>query len=275
MPDSLQKIAEGFTAEIFRLDADRVLNLHKPPFASVRDAEFEKMRLLADCADFIPPVYETVTVDNRPGYTMPFIDGPSLRTLSQNIADPNEIADPMFTLYLRLLNINTPSSFESVSDRIAARITHHQKDEKMRTATLQLLSTLPPGSHLCHGDFHAGNILISDSASYLIDWNGSARSDLHADLAKTLILTRYAPPSLALQGNGYDQRAEICCAYLTHFSHQNLLDESLLTQWLLIRAVEFQTFNIPSFQQSLYLHIQTWLTDTPPNHHQILSLDPH
>jgi hypothetical protein len=50
MPDTLPKIAEGFTAEIFRLDADRALKLYKPNFASIRDAEFGKMRLLADRA---------------------------------------------------------------------------------------------------------------------------------------------------------------------------------------------------------------------------------
>ena len=186
MPDHLQKIAEGFTAEIFHLDADRVLKLYKPNFASVCDVEFKKMRLLADRADFIPPVYETVTVDDRPGYTMPYIDGPSLRTLSQDIAEPDEIADPMFALHHRLLDISAPSPYESISNRIADRITHHQKDETARTAALDLLSTLSPGSDLCHGDFHAGNILLSDSNPYLIDWNGSARGDHHADLAKTL-----------------------------------------------------------------------------------------
>ena len=195
MPDHLQKIAEGFTAEIFHLDADRVLKLYKPNFASVCDVEFKKMRLLADRADFIPPVYETVTVDDRPGYTMPYIDGPSLRTLSQDIAEPDEIADPMFALHHRLLDISAPSPYESISNRIADRITHHQKDETARTAALDLLSTLSPGSDLCHGDFHAGNILLSDSNPYLIDWNGSARGDHHADLAKTL--TTPLPTSLS------------------------------------------------------------------------------
>ena len=267
-----QKIAEGWTSEIYQLDQDCVLKLYKKGWEFVRDREFPKMAYLSSFLDEIPRVFETVTIDGRPGYTMAHISGPSLCHLGKEATDPNDVVEPMFALYSRLLELPAPSHFELLCKRISARISAHSEvDEQIRTAALALLDQLGTEEKLCHGDFHPNNIIISASGPVLIDWNGAGRGDIHADIAKTLILMNCAPSGLALLGNAYQLRSEICLAYLAKFERRNLLDKRRLSHWVAIRSVEFLTFGIPHFQEQLAPLTKTWLLNSEPDYKMLLT----
>jgi aminoglycoside phosphotransferase (APT) family kinase protein len=54
------------------------------------------------------------------------------------------------------------------------------------------LAELPDGGALCHGDFHPGNVLLTDAGPRVIDWAGACRGDPLADVCRTLLLIEMA-----------------------------------------------------------------------------------
>jgi thiamine kinase len=66
-----------------------------------------------------------------------------------------------------------------------------------RRAALLALEAMPARPlGLCHGDFRPGNVLVGDSgAPAVIDWHDASRGDAHADVARTVLLLRWADPA--------------------------------------------------------------------------------
>ena len=60
--------------------------------------------------------------------------------------------------------------------------------ENLRTAALKALETMPDGDRLCHGDFHPGNILLSQPKPVIIDWIDASIGSPLADVARTSIM---------------------------------------------------------------------------------------
>lgn len=60
--------------------------------------------------------------------------------------------------------------------------------EKLITYT----NNLPDGNNLCHGDFHPDNILMVDDKYYIIDWMTATKGDSLGDVARTIIMFKYA-----------------------------------------------------------------------------------
>ncbi len=56
-----------------------------------------------------------------------------------------------------------------------------------------MLDKLTEGNTLCHGDFHQGNILISDGHAVVIDFMNVCHGDFLYDVARTVFLVEYTP----------------------------------------------------------------------------------
>jgi Ser/Thr protein kinase RdoA (MazF antagonist) len=57
--------------------------------------------------------------------------------------------------------------------------------QHLRTKALAALDAMPDGDRLCHGDFWAGNILVTAHGEVIIDWNRASCGNPLADLART------------------------------------------------------------------------------------------
>nr|WP_307412240.1 phosphotransferase [Breznakia pachnodae] len=65
-------------------------------------------------------------------------------------------------------------------------------EEKEKNYILNFLQSLPNGNNLCHFDFHPRNILKTKNDFYIIDWALAAKGDLNSDIARTIIILKYA-----------------------------------------------------------------------------------
>jgi aminoglycoside phosphotransferase (APT) family kinase protein len=57
-----------------------------------------------------------------------------------------------------------------------------------RTVAEATLDALPRGTSVCHGDFHPGNVVMSERGPVVIDWLTASRGNPVADVARTLLL---------------------------------------------------------------------------------------
>ena len=64
---------------------------------------------------------------------------------------------------------------------------------KGKEEVLHILDELPDGNILCHGDFHPGNILISDGHAVVIDFMNICHGHFLYDVARTTFLVEYTP----------------------------------------------------------------------------------
>ena len=58
---------------------------------------------------------------------------------------------------------------------------------------LKMLEKLPNGNTLCHGDFHPGNIFISDGQAVVLDFMNVCKGNSLYDIARTIFLIEYTP----------------------------------------------------------------------------------
>jgi len=51
-----------------------------------------------------------------------------------------------------------------------------------------MLDVLPDGRHVCHGDYHPGNVIITKSGPIVIDWMTACAGSPWTDVARTSLI---------------------------------------------------------------------------------------
>ena len=79
---------------------------------------------------------------------------------------------------------------------LTTRIEQAPLPPALRSYALNVLSGLPDGDRLLHGDFHPGNVLVASDRISVIDWVNATRGVPEADHARTLLLLGWSalPP---------------------------------------------------------------------------------
>lgn len=187
------RIGQGRTAEIFDWGDKDVLKLFRPEFSSPAGSAYEaKMaRAIFAAGAPSPSVGDVVDVEERMGIVYERIEGPSLeaqiRTRPWLIARvARTLAETQAATHARSLP-TLPSLHKTLEQRIqrATPLT-----PALRAAAQSALERLPDGSALCHGDFHADNVLRSSRGPLVIDWENATSGHPLADVARTLLLLR-------------------------------------------------------------------------------------
>ena len=181
-------ISSGRTAEIYNWDSDHVLKLFYG-WVGLESIENEAQisRAIYESGLPVPEVGEIVRVNNRNGVIYQRITGPSMFRLGQrkpwNIPRYlRRAAELHVQIHSRTISANLPSQRQLLerSIRLAVGLPSH-----LRSKVLAALEAMPDGDQLCHGDFWAGNILMSPRGEVVIDWNRASRGNPLADVART------------------------------------------------------------------------------------------
>lgn len=184
-------IALGRTAEIYAWEPGWVVKLYFDWFEP--DAvEFERRIASAIHATGlpVPAVGETVSVAGRVGLLYERRDGASMWSdLDQHparlIAHAQTLAKLHAEMHARPIQADIPPLRDKLERKLRAA---KPLPEALRTAALKALEKMPDGDRLCHGDFHPGNILLSQPDPVIIDWIDSSVGSPLADVARTTIL---------------------------------------------------------------------------------------
>jgi Ser/Thr protein kinase RdoA (MazF antagonist) len=199
VPRSLgEKISEGATADIHAWAPGQVLKLSKAGVPQwLGEHEARVTRAVFAAGGPAPEVFGDVTLEGRFGIVMERLDGPTLLQLLRTRAITIERAGAILaTLYLSVHKTPPPPDVSSLSGWIndAARLPGGVLPKHIVAGVVALIERLPPGDGLCHGDLHAGNVIMTAEAPRIIDWTATVRAPAALDLGRChLTLTELVP----------------------------------------------------------------------------------
>ena len=186
-------IGQGNTAEIYRLEGQKILKLYRLGLPSVViEREYQNGLMIQDILDHVPRTYEIVKVQERSGIVFEEIHGKDL--LKVMLSSPWKINAYSRKLAHYHLEIQKPVSdaLWSVKEKLRNDLEGVETlSDEYREVILRQIDALPDGVTLCHFDFHPGNIMISEQKAIVLDWMTACRGDACADVARTGILLKY------------------------------------------------------------------------------------
>ena len=124
---------------------------------------------------------------------------------------------------------------------------------ELRRQVRAMLDQLPDSQHICHGDFHPENVLITKNGPVVIDWMTACSGSPWADVARTsLILTigvkaadKKVPPLLRMMVGLYHR------TYLQRYRTLRTGTENEMHQWMAIIAAARLSENIIPEREAL------------------------
>lgn len=183
-------IAFGRTAEVFAVGDEQVLKLLKPGFApQMLSVELAKTEAVYSVTGLAPDVYGLVEVDGRPGVLFERIMGDLM--LDSIMSREDKAADHavLFAgLHGEILGVSSSQDLPDVKEFMADKIDNADLPMTSRALAKDHMIGLPDGESTLHGDFHPGNILLTNDGPRVIDWGEASRGNFAADIARTLVL---------------------------------------------------------------------------------------
>lgn len=187
------KIGAGREADVHRWCDDAVIKLYRPGLLGHR-AEARALTALAG-PGIAPKLAHTVEWNGRIGLVLERLDGADMLTqLQRQPWRMPGLARTLAATHLAVHQVSAPADLPELRSVLAARITDATMPTRLRDHTLRLLEDLPDGDRLCHGDYHPGNLMLTDGRAAVIDWPNATRGAPAADHARTKLLLRYSAP---------------------------------------------------------------------------------
>lgn len=186
-------IGRGRSGEVYEYGTDQVLKLfYMQTSKAWVEHEYRVSQIIQQEPLPIARVYEIVEINDRIGIVYERITGKTLLNHLFTYPDQMEwIAETCAEVLSRIHqcnNVQLPSQRDSIIERIKqADIPADWKEQ-----ALHLLSELPDGSVVCHGDYHPDNIIHSSSGPIVIDWSAATSGNASADFVRSVLILQIA-----------------------------------------------------------------------------------
>lgn len=258
-------IAEGRTAEIYDLDHGHILKLYRdwcPPHWV--EHESKVAHAIAEAGIPSPAAGEIVEVNDRRGIVYERVKGISmLQDLNVHPWKFLRRARSLAELQVKI-NLLSISGLQSYKDGLMYTIRHAPHlSEDLRQKVLNHLATLSDGEKVCHGDFHPGNVLLTEKGAVVIDWMTARSGNPWADVARTsMLLTigaksagKQVSPIIRLLVNFYHR------TYLNHYLKLMSNKGNELRQWIPVIAAARLDEKIDPERDALIRMVQAGLME--------------
>lgn len=183
-----EQVGSGMSAVVYARDgiAAKVYRSGQPS----RQVFLEAFTLAAVAEQGIPSprVYGVETFNGRTALLMDLVKGESLLDLMVRSPEKTqECIDKVVALQVAMHKVMS-SDFRPIKLVLTGNISVAPGlDDAERERLLSMISTLPDGFSVLHGDFHGGNILFDGSSYKIIDWAEVAIGDPAADVARSCL----------------------------------------------------------------------------------------
>mgnify|MGYP001553134579 CR=1 FL=1 len=191
--DGWIKIGEGASAQVWALDATRVVKLFEPDVNEVPIAlEYEAGRWADALGLPVGRPIGRVVLNMRSGILFERRDGPDM--LSFIMRHPHRMWKSIWRLARLHARVHqSPGSAALPRQRnvLRHRILRSHAGPEAVQAALDQLDRLDDDDRLAHGDFHPANILMSSDGPAIVDWAQASSGSPAADAARTELLLRF------------------------------------------------------------------------------------
>ncbi|MGF7057428.1 aminoglycoside phosphotransferase family protein [Brassicibacter mesophilus] len=193
-------IGVGNTATVYEWEKGRVLKLFYQDYPKEAiEKEFQNAKAISNMDFAKPKVHEIIFCKERMGIIYDKVEGESLLNWVLKTGNAQGCAVYMAKLHKTILQ-NKISNVPNYKEFLECNIVNASLvNSKKRKEVLQILDKLRNGNTLCHGDFHPGNIFISDGHTMAIDFMNVCRGDYLYDVARTVFLVEYTPVSAEVE----------------------------------------------------------------------------
>lgn len=236
-------IGQGRTAEIFLWGDQTVLKLFRPHLhPSVVDSEIHANEVLLHVPIPAPRLLDVVEVDGRKGIVLERVDGESM--LKQIFRRPWQVRQFARTFAELHATMHRATCEALPAQRLYWERKIHrvnQLTEGEKEQVLHLLSQLPGGVQVCHGDFHPDNVMMTSGGPVIIDWSNATAGDPAGDVARTAMIFRV--------GGDPNPLVNIFVRALAKRFHDIYLREYLQLTGLTLRTI--QAWELPLFAARL------------------------
>ena len=259
-------IAQGRTADIHAWQDDQtVVKLYHDWFQvdPIR-SELYRAQQVQELDFPIPKVGEMVEVNGRHGLTYQRISGQNMLTaLQQDPALISTLAPLLADLHHRLHSLPAQPVIRSQHQKLAANIRNAAPlSDTLKAALLAKLEQLPVGNAVCHGDFHPGNIMITDTGeAVVVDWIDCSLGNPIADVARSSILFLGGITGNELPDPVFEQLLlDFHDQYVAHYFQQRPVDKIEYEAWLPIIAGARLSENIAALEPWLLSQAEKIIT---------------
>ena len=198
-----ERLGIGRGAEVFGCGGGRVLKLQRDPgTADWLGREMRAQRAAGIAGVRTAEAFEIVEYAGRPGLVMERVEGlDGLTAIDRRPWKVWTISSGLGRLHRAVSHVEAPLEVFDFKEIARHDITTSDRvPDRARARLLALLERLPEDNHLCHMDFHPGNVIIDSKGPVIIDWASARRGDPIADHVKSLLLfDAGTPPEMGLR----------------------------------------------------------------------------
>lgn len=182
-------IGKGAQAEVYLHKSNAVKIFYDKP---KKDAEYEaKLQALANQCDLpVPAVHKIISIGNRAGIVMEYIDGELLgNIILGDLTNMPYYIEKVVELQLKMHQC-TGDDFPNMKDKFIHSIkTTSMLTSKQKRIFLKKLNKMQFANHLCHGDFHLMNLVqTKEQDIYIIDWANASCGSPIVDVCNTYLI---------------------------------------------------------------------------------------
>jgi tRNA A-37 threonylcarbamoyl transferase component Bud32 len=181
-------IATGATADIHDWRNGQVLKLYRetvPRTVGPREARIT--RALHAAGVRVPVVGELVEVNGRLGLPMEKLSGPTLASRLGNSESGTRAGYVAAEVHVAM-HACIAESLQTMRVQFRWAIERGPLSTEQKERVLRAMEALPDGDRICHGDFHAENILMTRGGPVVIDCAAAHRGNPRADVAQTCVV---------------------------------------------------------------------------------------
>ncbi|GGH77229.1 tRNA A-37 threonylcarbamoyl transferase component Bud32 [Pullulanibacillus pueri] len=227
-------IAKGNTAKIYLYD-HKIIKLFNDDLPDTEASyEANKQQYAYSCGLPVPKILDVTKIDGKQAIIMECIEG---RTLGELIMENKERTDHYLTLSVEVqqqIHKIRADSFEPMKEKLRRQIESAlMLSQRQQSFLLKRLESMTVGNHLCHGDFHLFNLIMSENKVIIIDWVDASAGNPCADIYRTYLLY------LQFSGELAERYLQMCCK-------MNGLPRAAFLEWAPILAGARLSENVSS-----------------------------
>ena len=185
-------IGVGNTADVYEWENDKVLKLFHGGYPDLPiNMEYNNAIAIRDLKFLKPKAYDLISYDGRKGIIYDRLSGESLLDWTIRTGNISLCADYMSKLHKEIMQNkiqDVPNYKDFLRHHIPSSLSFDKRNELIKS-----IDNLADGDTLCHGDFHPGNIIMSEDHVYVIDFMNVCYGNYVYDVARTVFLLEYTP----------------------------------------------------------------------------------